>query len=332
MTVATRPGSQMERLLFEIKKVIVGQDHLLERIVVALLARGHLLVEGVPGLAKTLAVKTVAQAISGEFKRIQFTPDLVPADLVGTRIYNQRTGDFQTSLGPVFTNLLLADEINRAPAKVQSALLEVMQERQVTIGRETHKVPEPFLVMATQNPIETEGTYALPEAQVDRFMMKTVITYPTEMDEFVIVERMTGALAAVQPVLTTEQLLGLQRDVDRVFVDPVLMEYVVRIVSATRIPKEYGLGDSAKYITYGASPRASINLVLTARALAYMRGRDYTLAQDIQDMALDVLRHRIVLSYEALSDEVSSDALIAKVLERIPVPVAPMQGHAVARA
>jgi len=322
----------MERLLFEIKKVIVGQDHLLERIVVALLARGHLLVEGVPGLAKTLAVKTVAQAISGEFKRIQFTPDLVPADLVGTRIYNQRTGDFQTSLGPVFTNLLLADEINRAPAKVQSALLEVMQERQVTIGRETHKVPEPFLVMATQNPIETEGTYALPEAQVDRFMMKTVITYPTEMDEFVIVERMTGALAAVQPVLTTEQLLGLQRDVDRVFVDPVLMEYVVRIVSATRIPKEYGLGDSAKYITYGASPRASINLVLTARALAYMRGRDYTLAQDIQDMALDVLRHRIVLSYEALSDEVSSDALIAKVLERIPVPVAPMQGHAVARA
>jgi MoxR-like ATPase len=232
----------------------------------------------------------------------------------------------------VFTNLLLADEINRAPAKVQSALLEVMQERQVTIGRETHRVPEPFLVMATQNPIETEGTYALPEAQVDRFMMKTVITYPTEMDEFVIVERMTGALAAVQPVLTAEQLIGLQRDVDRVFVDPVLMEYVVRIVSATRIPKEYGLGELAKYITYGASPRASINLVLTARALAYMRGRDYVLAQDIQDMALDVLRHRIVLSYEALSDEVTSDALIKKVLERIPVPVAPMQGHISARA
>jgi MoxR-like ATPase len=322
----------MERLLFEIKKVIVGQDHLLERIIVALLARGHLLVEGVPGLAKTLAVKTVAQAISGEFKRIQFTPDLVPADLVGTRIYNQRSGDFQTSLGPVFTNLLLADEINRAPAKVQSALLEVMQERQVTIGRETHRVPEPFLVMATQNPIETEGTYALPEAQVDRFMMKTVITYPTEMDEFVIVERMTGALAAVQPVLTTEQLIGLQREVDRVFVDPVLMEYVVRIVSATRIPKEYGLADMAKYITYGASPRASINLVLTARALAYMRGRDYVLAQDIQDVALDVLRHRLVLSYEALSDETTSDSLIAKVLGRIPVPVAPMQGHAAARA
>jgi MoxR-like ATPase len=333
MTITpARTGTQMERLLFEIKKVIVGQDHLLERIVVALLARGHLLVEGVPGLAKTLAVKTVAQAISGEFKRIQFTPDLVPADLVGTRIYNQKTGDFQTSLGPVFTNLLLADEINRAPAKVQSALLEVMQERQVTIGRETHRVPDPFLVMATQNPIETEGTYALPEAQIDRFMMKVVITYPTEMDEFVIVERMTGALSAVQPVLTTEQLIGLQREVDRVFVDPVLMEYVVRVVSATRIPGEYGLGDQAKYITYGASPRASINLVLTARALAFMRGRDYVLAEDIKDVALDVLRHRLVLSYEALSDEITSDALILKVLERIPVPVAPMQGHVAARA
>ena len=256
----------------------------------------------------------------------------MPADLVGTRIYNQRSGDFQTSLGPVFTNLLLADEINRAPAKVQSALLEVMQERQVTIGRETHRVPEPFLVMATQNPIETEGTYALPEAQVDRFMMKVLITYPTEMDEFVIVERMTGALSNVQPVLTTDQLASLQREVDRVFVDPVLMEYVVRIASATRIPKEYGLADIGKYITYGGSPRASINLVLTARALAFMRGRDYVLAQDIHDVALDVLRHRLVLSYEALSDEVTPDTLIQKVLERIPVPVAPMQGHVSARA
>ena len=331
MTTSVRAGSQMERLLFEIKKVIVGQDHLLERIVVALLARGHLLVEGVPGLAKTLAVKTVAQAISGEFKRIQFTPDLVPADLVGTRIYNQKNGEFQTSLGPVFTNLLLADEINRAPAKVQSALLEVMQERQVTIGRETHRVPDPFLVMATQNPIETEGTYALPEAQVDRFMMKVLITYPSEMDEFVVVERMTGPLATVQPVLTTEQLLGLQRETDKVFVDPVLMEYVVRLVTATRSPKEYGVQDIAKYITYGASPRASINIVLTARALAFMRGRSYVLAQDISDMAVDVLRHRIVLSYEALSDDVTSDTLIAKVMERIPVPTAPMQGHALAR-
>jgi len=331
MTTSVRPGSQMERLLFEIKKVIVGQDLLLERIVVALLARGHLLVEGVPGLAKTLAVKTVAQAISGEFKRIQFTPDLVPADLVGTRIYNQKNGEFQTSLGPVFANLLLADEINRAPAKVQSALLEVMQERQVTIGRETHKVPDPFLVMATQNPIETEGTYALPEAQVDRFMMKVLITYPSEMDEFVIVERMTSPLAAIQSVLTTEQLIGLQRETDKVFVDPVLMEYVVRLVTATRSPKDYGVQDVAKYITYGASPRASINIVLTARALAFMRGRSYVLAQDISDVAVDVLRHRIVLSYEALSDDVTSDTLIAKVMERIPVPTGPMQGHALAR-
>jgi MoxR-like ATPase len=331
MTTSVRPGSQMERLLFEIKKVIVGQDHLLERIVVALLARGHLLVEGVPGLAKTLAVKTVAQAISGEFKRIQFTPDLLPADLVGTRIYNQKNGEFQTSLGPVFTNLLLADEINRAPAKVQSALLEVMQERQVTIGRETHTVPDPFLVMATQNPIETEGTYALPEAQVDRFMMKVLITYPSEMDEFVVVERMTSPLAAVQSVLTSAQLIALQRETDRVFVDPVLMEYVVRLVTATRSPKDYGVPDIARYITYGASPRASINIVLTARALAFMRGRSYALAQDIADVAVDVLRHRIVLSYEALSDDVTPDSLVAKVMERIPVPTAPMQGHALVR-
>jgi MoxR-like ATPase len=331
MTTSVRPGSQMERLLFEIKKVIVGQDHVLERMIVALLARGHLLVEGVPGLAKTLAVKTVAQAVSGEFKRIQFTPDLVPADLVGTRIYNQKNGEFQTSLGPVFTNLLLADEINRAPAKVQSALLEVMQERQVTIGRETHKVPDPFLVMATQNPIETEGTYALPEAQVDRFMMKVLITYPSEMDEFVVVERMTSPLTAVQPVLTTEQLILLQHEVDKVFVDPVLMEYIVRLVTATRQPKDYGVQDVAKYITYGGSPRASINIVLTARALAFMRGRSYVLAQDIADVAVDVLRHRIVLSYEALSDDVTPDTLVAKIMQRIPVPAAPMQGHALVR-
>jgi MoxR-like ATPase len=226
--------TQMERVLYEVKKVIVGQDHLLERILVALLSRGHLLVEGVPGLAKTLAVKTIARVIQGEFKRVQFTPDLVPADLVGTRIYNQKTGEFNTWLGPVFTNLLLADEINRAPAKVQSALLEVMQERQVTIGRETYQVPDPFLVMATQNPIETEGVYALPEAQVDRFMMKVVVTYPSEMDEFVVVERMTGAFPSVVPVLTTQQLIGLQRETDAVFADPVLFEYVVRVVAATR--------------------------------------------------------------------------------------------------
>ena len=315
------------RLLFEIKKVIVGQDHLLERILVALLARGHLLVEGVPGLAKTLSVKTVAQAISGDFKRIQFTPDLV-----GTRIYHQRVGDFQTSLGPVFTNLLLADEINRAPAKVQSALLEVMQEHQVTIGRETHRVPDPFLVMATQNPIETEGTYALPEAQVDRFMMKVVVGYPTEMDEFVIVERMTGHLSPVVPVMTTDRLIALQREVDEVFVDPTLMEYVVRVASATRQPADYGIGDIAKYISYGASPRASINLVLGGRALAFLRGRRYVTGQDMQDLALDVLRHRIVLSFEALSDDVTADEIIKKVLNRIPAPTEPLQGHVALRA
>src|SRR5687767_9457094 len=233
----------MERVLYEVKKIIVGQDHLLERLIIALLCRGHILVEGVPGLAKTMAIKTLADTIGGEFKRIQFTPDLVPADLVGTRIYNQKTGEFGTSLGPVFTNLLLADEINRAPAKVQSALLEVMQERQVTIGRETHKVPDPFLVLATQNPIETEGTYALPEAQVDRFMLKVLVGYPTTTEEFVIVERMTGMLSPVVPVMTTERLVQLQHEVDEVFVDPTLMEYVVRLASATRHPAEYGIGD-----------------------------------------------------------------------------------------
>jgi MoxR-like ATPase len=320
------------RLLFEIKKVIVGQDHLLERLLVSLLARGHLLVEGVPGLAKTLSVKTIAQAITGDFKRIQFTPDLVPADLVGTRIYNQRAGDFQTSLGPVFTNLLLADEINRAPAKVQSALLEVMQEHQVTIGRETHKVPEPFLVMATQNPIETEGTYALPEAQVDRFMLKVLVGYPNEMDEFVVVERVTGRMSPVVPVMTTERLVELQREVDQVFVDPTLMEYVVRLASATRNPAEYGIGDVAKYITYGASPRASINLVLAGRALAYLRGRRYVTGQDVQDLALDVLRHRIVLSFEALSEDVTADDVVKRVLARIPIPTEPLQGHVALRA
>src|SRR5258708_31702173 len=225
------PETPMEHLLYEVKKVIVGQDHLLERMIVALLARGHLLVEGVPGLAKTLAIKTLAEAIGGEFKRIEFTPDLVPADLIGTRIYNQKTGEFNVSLGPAFTNLLLADEINRAPAKVQSALLEVMQERQVTIGRETHKVPNPFLVLATQNPIETEGTYALPEAQVDRFMLKVLVGYPSPTEEFVIVERMTAALQAVQKILTTDQLLALQKEVDKVYVDPALIEYAVRMVT-----------------------------------------------------------------------------------------------------
>ncbi|MGA2489970.1 MAG: MoxR family ATPase [Anaerolineales bacterium] len=321
-------GLPMERVLYEVKKVIVGQDHLLERMVVALLARGHILVEGVPGLAKTMAIKTLAEVIGGEFKRIQFTPDLVPADLIGTRIYNQKTGEFNTSLGPVFTNLLLADEINRAPAKVQSALLEVMQEHQVTIGRETFKVPEPFLVLATQNPIETEGTYSLPEAQVDRFMLKVLVGYPNPTEEFVIVERMTGILQTLQKVLTTNQLMALQQEADRVFVDPALIEYAVKMVTATRSPKEVGLKELEHYIMFGASPRASINLILTGRALAFVRGRDYALPQDISDMALDVMRHRLVLSYEALSDNVTSDDILRKILDRIPIPVVPLHEHA----
>ena len=317
----------MERVLYEVKKIIVGQDHLLERMIVALLSRGHILVEGVPGLAKTMAIKTLAESVGGEFKRIQFTPDLVPADLVGTRIYNQKTGEFNTSLGPVFTNLLLADEINRAPAKVQSALLEVMQEHQVTIGRETFKVPNPFLVLATQNPIETEGTYPLPEAQVDRFMLKVLVGYPNNTEEFVIVERMTGAIQAVQKVLTTDQLLDLQKEVDKVYVDPALIEYSVRMVTATRQPKDVGLADLQHYIMFGASPRASINLILTAKALAFVRGRNYAFPQDVLDMALDVMRHRLVLTYEALSDNMTGDDVLKKILDRIPIPVVPLHEH-----
>jgi MoxR-like ATPase len=315
----------MERVLYEVKKVIVGQDHLLERMIVALLARGHLLVEGVPGLAKTMAIKTLASAIGGEFRRIQFTPDLVPADLVGTRIYNQKTGEFSTSLGPVFTNLLLADEINRAPAKVQSALLEVMQEHQVTIGHDTHRVPEPFLVLATQNPIETEGTYALPEAQVDRFMLKVIVGYPSRNEEFVIVERQTSAPETVSKVLTTGELADLQRQVDRVYVDPALMDYAVRLASATRWPKLYGLPEIERYLTYGASPRASINLVLTARALAFVRGRDYVLLPDMRDMVHDVMRHRLVLTFEALADNVMPDDILKLVMSKVPAPAVPLR-------
>jgi MoxR-like ATPase len=325
-------GLPMERVLYEVKKVIVGQDHLLERLVVALLARGHMLVEGVPGLAKTMAIKTLAEALGGEFKRIQFTPDLVPADLIGTRIYNQKTGEFNTALGPIFTNLLLADEINRAPAKVQSALLEVMQERQVTIGRETFAVPNPFLVLATQNPIETEGTYPLPEAQVDRFMLKVLVGYPSATEEFVIVERMIGVLPAVHKVLTTGQLLDLQQAADNVYVDPALIQYAIQIVGATRAPQEVGLKELQSYIMFGASPRASINLIRTARALAFVRGRTYALPQDVLDMVLDVLRHRLVLSYEALSDNVTGDDLLHRILNRMPAPVVPLHEHTAIRA
>lgn len=315
----------MEQILYEVKRVVVGQDRFLERVMVGMLAQGHLLVEGVPGLAKTLTVKTLAQTMRGQFKRIQFTPDLVPADLVGTRIYNQKTGDFSTSLGPVFANLLLADEINRAPAKVQSALLEVMQERQVTIAGETHKVPNPFLVMATQNPIETEGTYPLPEAQVDRFMMKVLVDYPTDDEEFVIVQRVTGPVVDVAAVATTDQLAALQQECRQVYVDPSLVSYAVKLVSATRTPERHGLKELGKYITYGASPRATINLTEGARALAMLRGRTYALPEDMTALVPDVLRHRVVLSYEALSEGLTSDAVISKIMARIPAPPKPLE-------
>ncbi|GMU77814.1 MAG: MoxR-like ATPase [Acidimicrobiia bacterium] len=324
MTTYPAPERPMEQVLYEVKKVIVGQDHLLERLIVALLARGHVLVEGVPGLAKTMAIKTLAAAFGGGFGRVQFTPDLVPADLVGTRIYNQRTGEFETSLGPVFTNLLLADEINRAPAKVQSALLEVMQERQVTIGRETRAVPEPFLVLATQNPIESEGTYPLPEAQVDRFMMKVLVGYPTPTEEFVIVERMTGTLESVRKVIDAAELRDQQRAADAVYVDPALIEYAVRLATASRDPDAYGLATVTPYVLYGASPRAAINLILGAKALAYVRGRDYALPQDVRDLAFDVMRHRLVLSYEALADGVTADDLLHRIVAAVEVPDVPL--------
>lgn len=320
-------ASLMERILYEVKKVIVGQDHFLERVLVAVLAQGHLLVEGVPGLAKTLTVKTLARSVRGSFRRIQFTPDLVPADLVGTRIYNQKTGDFTTALGPVFTNLLLADEINRAPAKVQSALLEVMQERQVTIAGESHRVPDPFLVMATQNPIETEGTYPLPEAQVDRFMMKVLVGYPTEEEEFVIVDRVTGVPNDVVPIATTEQLTALQRECRNVYVDPALKQYAVRLATATRDPERYGVGDVGTYLSFGVSPRASINLIEGGRALALLRGRTYVLPDDVKDLVPDVFRHRLVLTYEALAEGITPDQLIHRIMQRIAAPDKPLESH-----
>ncbi len=313
-------ANPLEPVLFEVKRTIVGQDVLLERMAIALLAGGHLLVEGVPGLAKTLAVKSLAAAIGGEFQRIQFTPDLVPADLVGTRVYHQRSGEFEVSLGPVFTNLLLADEINRAPAKVQSALLEVMQERQVTIGRDTFAVPEPFLVMATQNPIESDGTYPLPEAQVDRFMMKVLVGYPTAPEEHAIVERALYAAGPPQVMSSPEDLIALRERAQRTYVDPAIVDYAVRLVAATRSPGSVGVGELDRYVTYGASPRASIALVLCARALAFLRGRDYVLPYDVDEIALDVLRHRLVLSYEALADDLDADTVLTRVLRAVRSP------------
>jgi MoxR-like ATPase len=323
-TSATNP---LEQVLFEVKRTIVGQDVLLERMAIGLLSGGHLLVEGVPGLAKTLAVKSLAAAIGGQFQRIQFTPDLVPADLTGTRVYRQHTGEFETSRGPVFTNLLLADEINRAPAKVQSALLEVMQERQVTIGRETFAVPNPFLVMATQNPIESEGTYPLPEAQVDRFMLKVVVRYPTMPEEHAIVERALHPGPGPQSILQPEDLVRMQGQVAKVYADPAVIEYAVRLVAATRTPGMVGLGHFDRYVTYGASPRATIALLLGGRALAFLRGRDYVLPQDVAELSLDVLRHRLVLSYEALADDVDPDTVITGVLNAVRMPEVVLQGR-----
>jgi MoxR-like ATPase len=304
----------LEQALFEIKRVIVGQEAMLERVLVALLAGGHVLLEGVPGLAKTLTVKTVADVLGGSFKRLQFTPDLVPADLVGTRIYRADTGGFDTELGPVFCNFLLADEINRAPAKVQSALLEVMQERQVTIGHDTHRVPAPFLVLATQNPIESEGTYPLPEAQVDRFMFKLVVDYPSHRDEVAVVERSLDGGGNAREVLSPEALERHQRAAGSVYVDRRVMEYAVALTTATREPGE------ENWVEFGASPRGSINLIHAGRALALLRGRDYMLPVDVRDLARDVLRHRIVLTYEALAAGVDADRVLDDVLERVPMP------------
>lgn len=316
------PRAALEEALYEIKRVIVGQDAMLERLLVSLLAGGHVLLEGVPGLAKTLTVRTLAQVLGGTFSRIQFTPDLVPADLVGTRVYRPDTGRFDTELGPVFGNFLLADEINRAPAKVQSALLEVMQERQVTIGGTTYPVPLPFLVMATQNPIEHEGTYPLPEAQLDRFLMKIVVDYPSFGEEAAVVGRSLGEEAVVRERLTLEHLDRFAQAGRSVLVDRDVIGYAVSLADATRNPADYGLADIASYIEYGASPRGPIGMVQAARALALLRGRGHVTSGDVRDLAADVLRHRLVLSYDALSDGVTADDLLDRVLAEVTEPEA----------
>ncbi|WP_433217465.1 AAA family ATPase [Dactylosporangium sp. CS-047395] len=326
VSTPAQDATVLERALFEVKRVIVGQDRMIERMFVSLLSRGHVLLEGVPGVAKTLAVETLARVVGGTFSRIQFTPDLVPADIVGTRIYRQSSEKFDVELGPVFVNFLLADEINRAPAKVQSALLEVMAEQQVSVGGETYEVPRPFLVMATQNPIEQEGVYPLPEAQRDRFLMKIQVGYPTDAEEREIVYRVSVKTPEPQAVLTTQELMALQDKADDVFVHNALVDYAVRLVVATRNPAEHGLGDMAHLIQYGASPRASLGIVRACRALALLRGRDYALPQDVQDIAPDILRHRLVLSYDALADDIPADDVVRRVLAAVPPPtVAPRQ-------
>jgi MoxR-like ATPase len=322
----TKEAAQLEQAMFEIKKVIVGQDRVIERLVVCMLARGHCLLEGVPGLAKTLAMETLAAVTGGTFARLQFTPDLLPADIVGTRIYRTSSEKFDVELGPVFANFVLADEINRAPAKVQSALLEVMAEKHVSIGGETFPAPEPFLVLATQNPIESEGVYPLPEAQRDRFLMKVLVGYPTGAEEVEIVQRMGVSPPRASEMLGRDELVDLQAAADRVYVDRSVVDYAVSLVLATRDPAKYGLADLTSLVSYGASPRASLGLVAAGRALALLRGRTYTLPQDVFDVAPDILRHRLVLSYEALAREISADHVLARVLSTVPAPrIAPSQ-------
>jgi MoxR-like ATPase len=322
----TAEAAVLERILFEVKKVIVGQDRPIERLIACLLAKGHCLLEGVPGLAKTLAVETLATVVGGSFVRIQFTPDLVPSDIVGTRIYRASSEEFDVELGPVFANFVLADEINRAPAKVQSALLEVMAEHHVSIGGHTFPVPEPFLVLATQNPIESEGVYPLPEAQRDRFLMKVVIGYPNMAEEIEIVRRMGVSPPSALPATALDDLRRLQASADRVYVDRGVVEYAVRLVASTRHPAEFGLPDLTELLAYGASPRASLGLVAGARALALLRGRGYALPQDVFDVAPDVLRHRLVLSYEALAQGMGVDHVLGRVLSTVPAPrLAPAQ-------
>ncbi len=322
VTEQVRHESQKINLIMsEMEKRIVGQRHLLERMIIALISSGHILLEGVPGLAKTTAVKTLAEALDLDFGRVQFTPDLLPADLTGTMIFNPKTTEFSTKKGPIFTNLLLADEINRAPAKVQSALLEAMQELQVTIGEATHPLPRPFLVMATQNPIEQEGTYALPEAQVDRFLMKVVISYPSPDEELTIINRMTAdQLPPVRKVCSREDLQAMIRVLNTIYIDEKIKQYIVNIVFATREPSRYGIDSLSPLIRFGASPRASIFLAQTAKALAFMRGRGYVTPEDVKAVGLDVLRHRIILSYEAEAEEMNSDDLIRTVFDHISVP------------
>jgi MoxR-like ATPase len=311
---------KLEQALFEIRRVIAGQEQMLERVLVSLLAGGHVLIEGVPGLAKTLTIKTTAAVLGGSFKRVQFTPDLVPSDLVGTRVYRPDRADFDTELGPVFCNFLLADEINRAPAKVQSALLEVMQERQVTIGHQTFPVPSPFLVLATQNPIESEGTYPLPEAQVDRFMLKVLVDYPAHDEELTVVARSLEATPDLNQMLSLDELKELQRQAAEIYVDPALISWSVDVATTTRKPGERGLDDVKEYVAYGASPRGPISLVAAARALALIRGRDYVVPGDLEALVHDAFRHRLVLSYRALAEEVSPDSLLDQVLAVVPLP------------